>query len=418
MKRLLVLGGGTAGTMAANKLRRRLNRNEWEIILIDSDDAHLYQPGLLFVPFGAQEAADLVKSRQRFLAAGVELRLREVDRVDPDTCEAIFTDGTWMVYDYLVIATGTSPRPERVPGMLGELWRERVFDFYTLDGAKALAEALSGFDHGRLVVNLADLTIKWPVGPLEFALLAESHFRQRGIRDQVEIVYVTPGSGAIDVPACRGELDLLLNERKIALEAGFAIERIDNEAATLVARDGRQVPFDLLVTAPPNAGADYISRSEIGDELNYVPADPRTLLSEKIENIFVIGDASSIPAWKVGSVAHFAVDVLAENFPEYVAGRPMAVSYDGHTDCFIETGDGRGLLLDFSYETEPLAGSYPVPGLGPFSLLRETPVNHWGKLASRWLYWHALLPGRPVPLPDRMPMAGKHQPRTGARIRY
>lgn len=413
MKRLVVLGGGTAGTRAANKLRRRLDRHRWQITLVDVDDAHLYQPGLLFVPFGLQHAAGLLKSRQRFLADGVDFRIGRVDRVDPETCEVIFTDGTWLVYDYLLIATGTAPRPERVPGMVGELWRERVFDFYTVDGATALARALGGFDHGRLVVSLTDPAIKWPVAALEFALLAESHFRQRGIRDRVEIVYTTPGPGAIGAPGCPDELDLLLNERKIALEAEFAVGRIDDQAGSLVAGDGRRVPFDLLVTAPPHAGADYVARSEIGDELNYVPVDPRTLLSDKIENIFAIGDASDVPTWKAGSAAHFAVDVLAENFPEYAAGRPMTAIFDGHADCFVETGDGKGLLLDFNYETGPLAGAYPVPGLGPFGLLRESSVNHWGKLASRWMYWHGLLPGHPVPLPDRMPMAGKQRPPGG-----
>jgi sulfide:quinone oxidoreductase len=170
------------------------------------------------------------------------------------------------------------------------------------------------------------------------------------------------------------------------------------------------VPFDLLVTVPLNMGADFIARSGLGDELNYVPVDKHTLLAKGHDNIFAIGDATNIPASKAGSVAHFAVEVFVDNFLEHIAGRPMTNSFDGHANCFVEAGDGQALLIDFNYDTEPLPGTYPLPGVGPFRLLSSSAANHWGKLAFRWLYWHALLPGRPIPLPAHMSMAGKRQP--------
>jgi sulfide:quinone oxidoreductase len=411
MKRLLVLGGGTAGTMVVSKLRRRLDRAQWQITVVDQNDAHLYQPGLLFIPFGTYRPDEVVKPRRRHIPDGVDLVLGEIDRVDAATNRVALTDGRQLGYDYLVIATGSTARPDQTPGMLGPQWRKSIFDFYTLDGAIALAQALKDFDGGRLVVHVVDMPIKCPVAPLEFTFLAEAYFRHRGMRDRVEMVYVTPLPGAFTKPVASAHLGSMLDERKIALESDFLVERIDDEAKALVSYDEREIPFDLLVTVPLNMGADYLARSGLGDELNYVPVDKHTLLSKAHDNIFAIGDASNIPTSKAGSVAHFSVDVFVGNFCQHVAGKPMTGSFDGHANCFIESGDGKGLLIDFNYDTEPLTGTYPVPVLGPFGLLQENARNHWGKLAFRWMYWHMLLPGRPIPfLPAHMSMAGKHQP--------
>ena len=407
MRKLLVLGAGTAGTMIANKLRRRLDAHEWTVTVVDRDDQHHYQPGYLFVPFGTYHRDEVVRNRHHFLSDGVELVLGEVDRVDPGGTQVRLRDGREISYDYLVIATGTTPRPDQTPGMLGPEWRRSVFDFYTLDGAEALAKALQGFDHGRLVVHITEMPIKCPVAPLEFTFLAEAWLRRHGLRDRVEVVFVTPLDGAFTQPVASAQLGAMLAERKIHLEPDFLVERIDNESKTLVSYDEREVPFDLLVTVPLNMGADFVARSGLGDELNYVPVDRHTLLSTAHPNIFAVGDAADIPASKAGSVAHFAVEVFVDNFLQHVEGRPMTGSFDGHANCFVESGDGRALLIDFNYDTQPLPGTYPLPYVGPLSLLKETRANHVGKLAFRHIYWNVLLPGRPVPLPARMSMAGK-----------
>jgi len=410
MERLLILGGGTAGTMVANRLRRRLARDKWLITVVDQDDEHVYQPGLLLVPFGVYRPRQVVKPRRRFVPAGVDLVLGEIDRVEAAANTVVLSGGRRLDYDYLVIATGTTPRPDQTPGMLGTQWRTGIFDFYTLEGATALARALKDFDGGRLVVHIVDMPIKCPVAPLEFTFLAEAYFRRRGMRDRVELVYATPLSGAFTKPIASARLGSMLEERKISVESDFLVERIDDQAKTLISYDEREIPFDLLVTVPLNMGADYVARSGLGDELNYVPVDKHTLLSTAHGNIFALGDASDIPTSKAGSVAHFSVEGFADNFLRHIAGQPMTNLFDGHANCFVESGDGKGLLIDFNYDTEPLTGTYPLPGLGPFGLLQENSRNHWGKLAFRWLYWHLLLPGRPLPLPARMSMAGKHRP--------
>ncbi|NMM24685.1 MAG: NAD(P)/FAD-dependent oxidoreductase [Phycicoccus sp.] len=407
MKKLLVLGAGTAGTMIVNRLRKRLDVGEWDITVVDQDDVHHYQPGYLFLPFGTYSPEQVTRSRHSTLSDGVDFVIGEVDRVDAAANTLSLTDGRTFAYDYLVIASGTTPRPDQTPGMLDAEWRKSIFDFYTFEGSQALGEALKKFDHGRLVVHITDMPIKCPVAPLEFTFLADAWLRERGVRDGVEITYVTPLPGAFTKPICSNTLGYLLEERKIALETDYMVEHIDVEKKALISYDEREIPFDLLVTVPLNMGADFVARSGLGNDLNFVPVDKNTLQSKANPNIFAVGDASDIPASKAGSVAHFAVEVFTDNFLELIAGKPMTGSFDGHANCFIESGDGKALLIDFNYDTEPLTGKYPLPVVGPMTLLKETRANHLGKMGFRWIYWNILLPGHSMPVPTHMSMVGK-----------
>ncbi|HEX6910347.1 MAG TPA: FAD/NAD(P)-binding oxidoreductase [Longimicrobium sp.] len=408
MKSLLILGAGTAGTMMAAKLRRALEADEWRIVVVDRDDRHLYQPGLLFVPFGIYSQSDLYKPRSRFIPPGVELVLEELDAIQPDRSRVRLADGSHLSYDLLIVATGSRIVPDETEGLTGEGWRESAFDFYTPSGALALAAALRGWKGGRLVVNTVDLPIKCPVAPLEFAFLADWYLTREGLRDQVEIVYATPLDGAFTKPRCSDALGDLLAARGIRVETQFAAASVDGGRRTLSAYDGRALDYDLLVSIPLHRGSDAVARSGIGDALDFIPTDRHTLRSDAWENVFVIGDAANLPASKAGSVAHFQADVLTENVLRAIGGREPVPAFDGHANCFIETGYGRAVLIDFNYETEPLPGRFPLPGAGPFTLLEESEANHWGKMAFRWVYWNLLLRGADLSaIGPQMAMAGK-----------
>ena len=406
MRNLLILGGGTAGTMAANKLRKSLRPEDWAITVVDADDAHHYQPGFIFMPFGTYRPEQVTKSRRAHLNKAIPLIYGSIDRVLPDERRVLLEDGRELGYDMLIIATGVTPRPDQTPGMLEGEWHESIHEFYTYEGSMALAEKLRTWDGGRLVINIVEMPIKCPVAPLEFAFLADAFFEDKGMRDMVQMTYVTPLPGAFTKPRAAAAFGSTLDDKGIAVESDFMIERVDPEAKTLVSYDEREIPFDLLVTIPLNMGADYVARSGLGNELNLVPVDNFTQLSKDDDTIFALGDANDIPASKAGSVAHFEVDVFIDNFLEHVAGQPMSHRFDGHANCFIETGHKKAMLIDFNYEVEPLPGRYPYR-IGPLSLLKETRMNHLGKMAFRWTYWNVLMPGHSMPVPVHMSMSGK-----------
>lgn len=407
MKKILILGGGTGGTIMANKLRKSLERDEWEITIVDNNKTHYYQPGFLFIPFGIYSKHDVVKPKSDFFPAGVNVIYSEIDKIEAESNKVNLLDGRILFYDYLIISTGTQTHPEETPGLKDKLWYKEIFDFYTIEGALALREFFKKWEGGRLVMSIAEIPFKCPVAPLEFVFMADSYFCELGIRDKVEITYVTPMSGAFTKPIATKMLNDLLSEKRINVIPDFYIERVDNDEKKLISYDGQEVPFDVLTIVPVNMGSEMIERSGLGDDLNFVPTDKHTLQSVAHENIFVLGDASNIPTSKAGSVVHFASDVLFENLMSAIEGRPLHAKFDGHANCYIETGKGKGSLIDFNYETEPLPGMYPLPGIGPFALLQNTKMNHYGKLIFRWIYWHILLKGKELPLESQMTMAGK-----------
>jgi sulfide:quinone oxidoreductase len=404
--RIVILGAGTGGTLTANRLRRELGSDD-SITVVDIDDRHVYQPGLLFVPFGLTHPEDIVRPRARQLHDGIDYRQGGVDHVDLDADTVHLADGSDLAYDVLVVATGSRLVPEETQGLTGPGWMEKVFTFYDLPGASALDAKLAVWDGGRLVVNVVDMPIKCPVAPLEFAFLADWFFIERGIRDRVTITYVTPLDAAFTKPVAARTLGTMLEERDIELITEFNTGEVDGEAGRLVGYDGREVSFDLAVVIPVHSGAEYVGRSPgLGDDLDFVLADEHTLQSTVKPNVFVIGDAASLPISKAGSVTHFEGEALVANVVHFLHGEPLEAKYDGHANCFIETGFHKAMLIDFNYEQEPVPGRFPNK-LG-MPLLEESRLNHLGKLMFQWFYWHALLPGRDIPgIGADMPRSGK-----------
>jgi sulfide:quinone oxidoreductase len=407
MKKLLILGAGTGGTIMANKLSAELDKREWQITLVDKEETHHYQPGYLFIPFNIYTREDVIKPKRDFLPPDVDVIGTSIELIQPENNKVKLSNGRVLSYDILIVGTGSSIHPEETEGLLNGAWRKNIFDFYTLEGALALHNYLKYWQGGKLVINIVEMPIKCPVAPLEFSFLADWWFTEQGIRDKVEIEYVTPLPGAFTKPRAAQMLGDFLDKKNIRLVSEFALARVDTTNNKLISWDKREVPYDLLVTVPTNMGADVIANSGIGDDLNFVPTHPHTLQSKKYDNMFVIGDATDLPSSKAGSVAHFQADVLFENILRYIDDRPLVPHFDGHANCFIESGFGKGLLIDFNYDVEPLPGKYPLPGVGPFSLLQETKMNHWGKMMFRWVYWNLLLKGSELPIEAQMAMAGK-----------
>lgn len=408
MKKLLILGGGTAGTIAANQMRSKLDES-WQITVVDKNNSHDYQPGYLFVPFW-MKADRVSRPRSKFFHDGIDFIQSPIKLVHPDSNTVDLEDGRTLDYDWLIIASGTRPAPETVEGMAEELAKKsKVFEYYTLDGAKDLRDGLKRFKGGKLLVHISEMPIKCPVAPLEFTFLVEDYFRKQGKRHKVDITFVTPLDGAFTKPVASSEFGHMLTDRSIRLQSDFMVESVGD--GVLNSYDGRALPFDMLVTIPPNQGQKFILDSGIGDASGFIEIDKHTLRSIKWDNIFTLGDAGNLPTSKAGAVAHFSSEILVENLLSAINGKPLTASFDGHANCFVESGRKKAMLLDFNYDTQPLLGKYPLPVVGPMTLLKPSYINHLGKLAFEQMYWNMLLPGRPIPLPSAMQMAGKKLPK-------
>jgi len=390
----------------AVRLSRKLDRKEWTITILDKDENHYYQPGYRSMPFGIYTKQDVIRKGAKYRPAGVEYLLAEVEQIVPEQNRVVLKHGREITYDILIIATGTDIHPEETEGMLENGWRENIFDIYTADGAEALGKKLPDFKGGRVAIHVAEMPIKCPVAPLEIAFMSDWYFTGKGMRKNVEIDFVTPLSGAFSKPLTAKVMGHLLKERGINLVADFGTERI--ESGKLIGYDNRTVAYDLLITTPTNMGDALMARSGLGDDLNFLPTDKHSLQAAARDNIFALGDATNLPSSKAGSVVHFQSEILTENILDYIRGKELKSSFDGHSNCFIESGYGKAFLIDFNYDLDPVEGTYPFPVLGPFSLLKETRLNHLGKLSMKFVYWNILLRGIPVPgITSKMGMAGK-----------
>ena len=357
MKKILILGSGAGGTMVACQLRKKLNAKQWDITIVDNDEIHHYQPGWLFIPFGVYSPDDCKKPKREFIPEGVNFVLDEVVSLDKDNRKVEGKKDTYA-YDWLVIATGCTIVPEEVEGMLDD-WHKDIHDFYTLEGATLLREKMKYFDKGRVVLNIAELPYKCPVAPIEFVFMADWFFDVNGVRDNVEIEMVTPMAGAFSKPIASSILCDIAIQKKIKVTPNFDIAQVNAEEKTIESHRGEKVDYDLLVSIPPNFGAKFLEGTGLEDSLRFVDTDHFTLKAKNADHIFVVGDATNVPASKAGAVAHYESETVVENLLREIDDQEPKGTFDGHATCFICSGYEKAFLIDFNYEYEPLPGKFP-----------------------------------------------------------
>lgn len=397
MKKLLILGSGTGGTIMSNMMKKRLNMNEWSITMIDKNLDHIYQPGLLFLPFGlyGYKGPEAVrKTKKEFIPQGVNFVQAEVKHID-HAKKSVETSAGNYDYDFLVIAMGCDIHPEDVDGM-AEAMGGKVHTFYNLPGAMDLQKKLATMEKGHLVLNIAEIPFKCPVAPIEFVYLADYFFHLKKVRPNVKITLATPLAGAFTKPIATEVFSKAMKQKNINVIPNFNIGEVDGEKGVAKSHDGQEFDFDVLAAIPPNQGPEVVDDSGLGTGAGFVIVDQETLRAKKGEQIYAIGDVTNVPTSKAGSVAHFMADIVTENMLAEMAGKEPHAKFDGHSNCFIESGFKKAYLIDFNYKIEPLPGKFPIPVVGPFTLLGDTRINHMGKMKFRDLYWNHILKGKPV----------------------
>ena len=406
MRKIVILGAGAGGTMVAANLRRELDEGEWEITVIDKNEQHHFQSGYLFIPFGIYSSDDVLKPKRDFIPTGVDFVVDNVTKIDTEQRKLETEKGDSYDYDWLVVSTGCRIVPEEVEGMM-DVWGEDVFSFYTLEDAVALRRKMKYFDSGKVVLNIAEFPYKCPIAPIEFVFMADWFFQVNGVRDKVEIEFVTPVDNIFTKPVAAKALRAFADKKNIKVTSHFDLAKVNASEKTIESHKGEKVGYDLLVSIPPNFGDKAITDSGIGDPMGYMQVDPHTLKAQNADRVFVLGDATNVPTSKAGSVAHYMSYTVVENLVREIDGHEPLPSFDGHATCFLASGFEKAILLDFNYEVEPLPGKFPFPGMGPFSLLQDTFGNYWGKMMFKWVYWNLMMKGLDLPLEAQMNIAGK-----------
>lgn len=351
MKKFLIVGGGTAGTMLGNKLAKGLANEiadkEVSITIVSEKDYHVYQPGYLYIPFHLKQPSELIRPIDQVIDAKIELIIDKAIEINTENKSVSLMKGSTISYDYLIIATGSHPQSVEVPGL-----DEAGHIFYEMDRALKLRDAMDQFEGGKVVVAVG-LPHKCPVAPLEFTMMFEDWARQRGIREKTEITYAYPLAGPYGTASVAELAVKEFGERDIAIETFFMIDHVDPSTKEIVSMDGTRLPFDLLVVIPPHKGAEVIREAGLGDSGGWLPVDRNKLNLENQNDVFVVGDATNLPISKAGSTAHFESEILAENLIAKVKGLPGNKHYNGKVFCFIETGLNKATYITFDYNNPP-----------------------------------------------------------------
>jgi sulfide:quinone oxidoreductase len=370
---VVVVGGGTGGTVLANDLADRLgpelDAGELRITLINDDPDHVYKPVWLYVAFGQREPADGRRALDDLVADPVDLRIDRVTEVDTEAKRLqLHGGGPPIDYDHLVLATGSTLDPERIPGLAAG-----GHDYYSEAGATALREELLSFTDGHVVLSVVGTPHMCPAAPLEFVFMLDDWFRERGRREDVDVTYTYPIQRVHGNPHIAEWARPIMDERGIEVETLFNAESVDPEAETITSMEGTDLDYDLLVSIPPHAGVDLIAEAGLGDD-GWVDVDKHTLEAEAADDVYALGDTADTGVPKAGSVAHYQAGVVGQRIASEVRGRPATTTYDGKTLCFIETGMDAASFVEFDYESPP-------------SPATPSEKLHWSKLAYNESYW-------------------------------
>jgi sulfide:quinone oxidoreductase len=383
MQRIVILGGGVGGTLAANllarRLRRRIGAGELGLTLIDEGGEHVYQPGFMYLAMGGEKPQHLRRSERSLLDRRIQLVIARAARIDPATRTVVLETGDKVDYDYLLIATGARILPEEIPH-----FGKEAHHFYGVDAALRLRAALDSFTGGRIVIGIAGMPYKCPPAPLEVAFLIEAELRQRGLRDRAEVHFCSPIGRAFTIESVSEMATPIMAAKGIELHTFFNVESIDPARKLVDSLEGEEMRYDLLILVPPHRGAQVVIDSGIAPPSGWLPTDPHTLEVKGQERMFAIGDATDLPLSKAGSTAHFEAPIVVERIVAAVEGRePDAVagSYTGKVMCFFEVGDGKGTLLRFDYDHPPRPP-------------RPNRLWHLGKIVFNKTYWHTVPKGR------------------------
>jgi sulfide:quinone oxidoreductase len=383
---IVVLGGGVGGTLAANLVSKELGKDA-HVTVVDPTGMHVYQPGFLYVALGQANGRWLARDERTLLRKDVDLAVEAAKQIDLSAGRVILEHGGGLPFDYLVAATGSRLVKSTVPGLI-----EGSHDFYSLEGALRLREALRGFRGGRIKVGVAGIPYKCPPAPVEFVFMVDEYLRARGIRERSEITLLSPLNRAFTIESASKLVQPLMDERGIRLETFFNVESVDPSASTVLSLEGDKAEYDLLILVPPHRGQEVIETSGLGDAGGWIPTDRTTLQHLDHDRVFALGDATNLPISKSGSTAHFEAPVVASRIASLVRGTAPKANYGGRVMCFLETGSGKATALRFDYEHPPIP---------------PTPSRHWH--AAKWLfnrlYWATVPTGR---IPERA--MGKETP--------
>jgi len=378
---IIVVGGGTGGTLAANLLAKNLQEEirtgQVGVHLVSCSEHHIFQPGYLHVAFKNQEPSQIVRDENTLLRREVHRINENAERLDLRGQAVTLTSGERLNYDHLIVATGSAPNPSAIPGLA-----EAALNFHTSpEESRKIWDTIEQFDGGHVVVGIAGVPHKCPPSPNEATFMVDDYFRNRGIREKVKITFVTPYPRAYPAEPISKVVEPRFRKRGIEVVTFFNVESVNSSKREIYSLEGESLSYDLLIMVPPHRGADVVVKSGIDDADGWIPTDKYTMRIQGYENAYAIGDATNIPVSKTGVTAHLEAIVASNNIISSVRKRKAVYKYNGRINCPFEMGDGRASFVVGSYDM-------PVKEIQPsrmrYAMKKAFGRFYWRTLSGNW----------------------------------
>ena len=378
MKRIAIIGSGAGGLITSSKLAKSLSsqikNGEVSITLFDKRKEQEFQPGYLEVAFRGTDPSKIRRPVKKLLSNGVNIVYDNCEKVDLAN-QYVRTEGSneKIDFDYIIISTGSFPDYDQISGL-----REANMDFHTsAQNSSLIYQQITKIKSGKIVVGIAGLPYKCPPSPNESAFMLDEHFRKAGIRDKVEITYITPFTRIYSAEPINEVIKPLYEARSIESITTFNTDSVDSDKKEITTLEGETVKYDYLFLTPPHKPAGFLKGSEIADEDGWVKVDKRNLHITSYDNGFAIGDTTNIPISKAGVEAHLEGVVVANNIIEEIKGTQKRYKFTGRTQCSMETGFHKATFVVGTYDTS-------VEKIAP------SRTNYMEKKVMEKIYWGSL----------------------------
>ncbi|ABB45153.1 FAD-dependent pyridine nucleotide-disulphide oxidoreductase [Sulfurimonas denitrificans DSM 1251] len=376
-KKILIVGGGTAGTMTANNLAKKLmpeiDRGEIEITLISNSKNHYYRPGAMYVAFGKSEGYEFVRDQRSLLMSEINFEIQEATEIDTKNNFVKAKSGKKFEYDFLVLATGCEAAPDRIPGLSeGGDW------FYTYEGATKLAKKFHNITKGRVLVTVnfpktPNIPHQCGIAPVETTIMLHDFLTQRGVRENIEILYTYPThaqsvtNGLFLQEPTSKVLPAVFDGAGIKHRTGFTLSKVDAKKKIAYSAEGEEIEFDILMSTPPFIATKFIRESGLSQALDnegWLPTDKKTLKVKGLSNVYTLGDVVDLPVSKAGGTIHNQTDVVADNIASELRHGYPTENYDGLVIAIAQMGLSCGMPLWYNYEED--VQPTPCSKLGSF----------------------------------------------------
>jgi sulfide:quinone oxidoreductase len=376
--KILILGAGFGGLHAATRLSEELD-SSIEISLIDKNDSFIIGFAKFDVMFGRRTSQDIKSFYKNLAIEGINFVQDTIEIIDPNK-KVVKTVSTTFSYDYLIVALGADLAPEAIPGFV-----EGGYEFYSLRGAERINPVINNFQSGNLLISIFNKPYKCPPAPYEAAIQLHDLFVKKGIRDKINMKVLIPGP--VPLPIAKNvssEIERLLKERSIELLKKHKVVELNTDEKKAIIENNDPVSYDLFIGIPVHKPPRVVRESALGNN-GWISVNKENL-ETSFENVYAIGDVTSIPVGKfavskAGALAESAATVVADDIINKINKMKKVYKFEAAGSCYLEFGSGEVAKLNANF----LGGSEPLVTLeGPTVEFRTDKENFEKDRIKKW----------------------------------